>query len=296
VTTTDASLAAIGLGWHPNGQATLSGPLLALSERLDRAFLRIASAWGADEFRFPTFIRAAELDRLDYFRSFPQLATFPVCLDMDAKNLEAFVSGEVVDGQGRIHLSRHAPPKDVLTPAACYPIYIHHQSSHFDRARYFTVRNTCFRQEEKYEPLVRQWSFSMREIVCVGTLEEVKRFLDRARQSVAQFLEALGVPIEWQAASDPFFQPAKNPKYLMQRLNPTKYEMVFGGRVAIGSVNLHQDHFGSTFQIHRAGGDAFSGCVAFGVERWLHAITAHFGADPVNWPDVEHCLPDDLAV
>jgi hypothetical protein len=73
----------------------------------------------------------------------------------------------------------------------------------------------------------------------------------------------------------------------MQKVNPTKKELVFGGDLAIGSVNLHQDHFGATYEISRGGQDAFSGCVAFGLERWLYAVTHTFGPDPDGWPDAD---------
>jgi hypothetical protein len=63
-----------------------------------------------------------------------------------------------------------------------------------------------------------------------------------------------------------------------------KTEMVFGGSLAIGSVNLHRDYFGEAFEIRREGRDAWSGCIAFGVERWLHAILTRFGPEPAGWP------------
>jgi hypothetical protein len=90
--------------------------------------------------------------------------------------------------------------------------------------------------------------------------------------------------VRWQAATDPFFNPSSNPKYLAQRLDPVKTEMVYGGDLAIGSVNFHRNYFGETFAIERGGEPAFSGCVAFGLERWLYAFTDHFGPNPTDWP------------
>ena len=79
-----------GLGARDCGQPVLSGPLLDLDARLDRAFRGLAACWNAAEYRFPPFIRAEHLDRLDYFRSFPHLATFPVALSSEASNLKRF--------------------------------------------------------------------------------------------------------------------------------------------------------------------------------------------------------------
>ena len=96
----------------------------------------------------------------------------------------------------------------------------------------------------------------------------------------------LGLPVEFETATDPFFNPSQNPKYLMQRLDPVKHEMIFDGHLAIGSVNFHRNYFGEAFGIERAGEQAFSGCVAFGLERWIFAILSHFGPNPAAWPNL----------
>jgi len=283
-----------GLRWAANGQATLSGPLLELADRLDRSFLALARRWKPVELRFPALIPAAELERIDYFRSFPQLATFPACLDADDANLDLFRTGEPVDTGGELHLTRLSPMRDVLTPAACYHLYIHHAGERFDGPRYFTTRNTCFRRETHYLPLERQWSFTMREIVCMGSAEETRAFLDAARADLDGLVDGLGLPLTWELATDPFFQPSRNPQYLMQRIDPTKHELMFDARLAIASANLHHDHFGRAFDIGRAGagpgpgsGDdepVHSACLAFGLERWLAAFVHHFGPEPTGWP------------
>ena len=66
-----------------------------------------------------------------------------------------------------------------------------------------------------------------------------------------------------------------------------KHELVFGGDLALASTNFHRDFFGETFDIARDGAPAFSGCAAFGLERWLHALLAIHGADPGEWPTEE---------
>jgi len=280
-----------GLRWRANGQATLSGPLLDLADALDHRFLGLARRWDPVEIRFPALLPAAELERIDYFRSFPHLATFPTCLDPDEANLERFRAGEPVGSDGGLRLSGLAPVRDVLTPAACYHLYAHHAGERFDGPRWFSIRNTCFRRETHYVPLERQWSFTMRELVCLGTAEETTAFLDAARADVDALLAGLGLPLPWELATDPFFQPSKNPQYLMQRIDPTKHELVFEGRLAIASANLHHDHFGRAFDIRRTGDGTdqpvHSACLAFGLERWLAAFLHRFGPEPSSWPAVD---------
>jgi seryl-tRNA synthetase len=270
-----------------NGQSSLSEPLLDLERRLERLFLSWAAAESAEEHRFPTFLPAHELEKLDYFRSFAHLVTFPVALDAEKSNLERFARGEPITREGEIRLTQAAPIRDVLTPAACYHFYVAFQGESLAAPRHLTTRATCFRREEFYAPLERQWSFSMREIVCMGTSEEVKAFLARREAAVEGFWRRIDLPIEWKHATDPFFDPSRNPKYLAQKLDPVKREMVFQDRLAIGSSNFHRNYFGEAFEIRRGGEDAFSGCIAFGIERWILAIVTRFGTDPAAWPDLE---------
>ncbi|MGI8806747.1 MAG: hypothetical protein ACR2KK_02625, partial [Acidimicrobiales bacterium] len=114
-----------GLRWLANGQSVLSGPLLELADRLDRRFVTMASRWGAVDHRFPSFLSAAVLERIDWFRSFPHLATFPACLDENEANLARFTEGQPVTADGIVHPTDLAPIRDVLTPAACYHLYDH---------------------------------------------------------------------------------------------------------------------------------------------------------------------------
>lgn len=274
-----------GLDWQgESGQAALSGALLRALERLDRRFLRWARAQGAEEHRFPIFIAARELEKLDYFRSFPHLVTFPVAVAASPEALRAFTEGPPVDGSGAVRLGACAPVREVLTPAACYHFYVRLQGRTLEAQRDLTTVAACFRREDHYEPLRRQWNFTMREIVRLGTAEEVKSFLASFRERLTRLFEEVDLPVEWTQATDPFFDPSKNPKFLAQMLDPVKTEMVFAG-LAIGSINFHRNFFGETFAIRRGGEAAFSGCVAFGLERWLYALLARFGSDEAAWPE-----------
>jgi hypothetical protein len=59
----------------------------------------------------------------------------------------------------------------------------------------------------------------------------------------------------------------------MQKLFPTKEEFLYDGKLAIASVNFHRNFFGERCDIRLPDGSAaFTGCVAFGLERWLSAL------------------------
>ena len=282
------------LRWRGN-QAVLGGALLDLYRRLDAAFTRLGTAEAAPEVMYPTLLAAEHLAKLDYFRSFPHLATFACNLDRDADNLGTFARGPGVDERGGVALTRLDPVTQVLTPAACYHVYVDLAGAPLSGFRTVTTRATCFRREAHYAPLERQWSFGMREVVGLGTADEVKAFLARGRARVERFLAAVGLTVAWTPATDPFFDASRNPKFLAQKLDPVKTEMIHDGRLAIGSINFHRNFFGETFAIDRAGEPAFSGCIAFGLERWIRAVLDVHGADPAGWPDLETAAQEAFA-
>lgn len=274
------------LDWNENGQSSLKGSMLRVFRRLDELFISWARDAQADEHAFPTFIPARELAKIGYFSSFPHLVSFPVTLEASQENLERFSQGKPIDENGEIHLTRAAPIRDVLTPAACYHFYARFQGTDLDAPLRLTTRATCFRRETHYVPLQRQWSFNMRELVCIGTSEDVKGFVAAQQARIVELVRRLDLGAEWQHATDPFFNPSKNPKYLLQKLDPVKNELIFDGHLAIASLNFHRNYFGEAFKIRvreaggaagAAYGDAFSGCVAFGLERWIHALFKRHG-------------------
>lgn len=274
-----------GLTWQECGQVSLAGSALDLFRALDAMFTRLAAIETAREHQFPTFISADKLARLDYFKSFPHLVTFPVTLDADDANLKTFSARQVDVARDGIKLEKLSPVREVLSPAACYHFYPLFEGQALAAPQLLTTRCRCFRREEYYKPLRRQWNFAMREIVCIGSADEVKSFLERYRARVEKLLSDLGITVQFKQATDPFFNPSKSAKYLAQRLDPVKHEALFGGDLAIASLNFHRNYFGEAFSISRGGEAAFSGCVAFGLERWMFAIAKTFGPNPGRWPD-----------
>jgi seryl-tRNA synthetase len=265
---------------YSGGQVALDGNALRLWRAIDRVFLGWGEARGAVEAQFPPFIPVAELAKTDYLASFPHLATFAASLDPAEANLDAFSASPGAPG-----LAQLAPIRDVLTPAACYHFYIAHQGADSATPRYLTTIATCFRREDRFVPYERQSAFTMRELVCIGSADEVQAFLAAMRETIDEFVRALELPCVWETATDAFFKPAQNPKALMQRLAPSKWELCVDG-LAIASINFHRNYFGEKFDLRRGGETAFSGCVAFGVERWLGVALRRWGADPSGWPAV----------
>jgi seryl-tRNA synthetase len=278
----DRLMCLAGLDWYENGQSALSGDLLALYRKLDALFVRGTAERCVIEHHFPTLIPLRELHRIHYLQAFPHHATFAVTLQSEDENLAAFSARNAVPCEGAVELTHTKPVMDILTPAACYHFYIHYQSWRLHEPLLLTTCCTCYRHERQYRPLQRQWSFNMREMVCLGSESEVEAFLVRQQAQVTALSAALGVEARWQVATDPFFRAERQPGYLAQKVFPVKQELVLEDGLAIASVNRHHDHFGRAFDIQRADCAASSGCVAFGLERWLYALVRRYGADGLH--------------
>jgi seryl-tRNA synthetase len=258
------------------GLVTLGPVALELKRLLESHFLQWAAEVGAVELAFPPLVPVADLARLDYFTNFPHLALIATRLKEEAlPDFSHGQHGHVEEFEGS-HLTagRYALPS-----AACYNIYLHLRDTVLEEPRYVTVVANCFRNEKEYNGLQRLLGFTMREIVCVGPLEAVQAHLSSFKERLRLWLAGLGVPIAIQAATDPFYE-SQGARALQQRLFPVKEEFVYGGSLAISSVNFHRNFFGEKCGIRTATGEpAYSGCVAFGLERWLHALLDHFQGD-----------------
>lgn len=273
-----------GLAWNPHGFAGLTGPLHALAERIDRRFLDLASSFKAEAQTFGPLLAVGDLRKIDYFSAFPHLVAFPATADPEEGNLREFAARNGADAQGPLRTTGIAPIQSVLAPAACYAVYIAMEGTEqADAPRAVTVRGTCFRSERVFEPLVRQPSFSMREIVHLGDAASVKAFLEASREQVLAIAAEWGLAPAIAVATDPFFDPARSPKYLHATLFPSKHELLDGG-IAMASFNNHRNFFGKAYRITADGDPVHTACVAFGIERWVAAILRRHGPEASAWP------------
>lgn len=258
-----------------NGLATLGAKAVRLRDQLENRFLHWAAECRAEVMAFPPLMRVADLDKLDYFRNFPHLVTIASRIRSDCLGAD-YASGASVNSIPSSHMD---PSGYVLPSAACYSIYIDLRDSVIDGPKYVTTVANCFRNEDEYKGLQRLWGFTMREIVCIADSETVKSHLDSFKRRISAFAEEICLPLEKRMATDPFYQQQSS-RALMQSLFPVKEEFVYGDSVAIASVNYHRNFFGERCNIRLADGTAaHSGCVAFGIERWLHALFDRFGED-----------------
>jgi hypothetical protein len=273
-----------GLQWSEDGYAALSGDLLDWAQKLDAHIGCWADDFGATNYRFPALIPAKSLAPIAYLRSFPHLASFVTSGDRRETSLQALARDCATAERIALCEDRFEPVEQLLTPAACYHFYPRFAGNRLRQPLFLSTRCQCFRREEHYQPLQRQWSFEMREIVCIGEPATVEEFTAVCAGRIETLLKALDLDCSWQVATDPFFDPQTDPKALAQILEPTKKELCTAGGLAIGSVNHHRSFFGESYDIKINTAAAHSACVAFGIERWLYAMAQRHGTDIAIWP------------
>lgn len=273
-----------GLHWREDGCASLSGALLDYADALDAEFRRWADDIGAAAYRFPSLIAAKDLAPIGYLKSFPHLATFVTSADRREISLRALAADYGTADRISVSGERFEPVEQLLTPAACYHFYPMLAGNDFTGPVYLTTNCQCHRREDHYLPLQRQWCFRMREFVCIGDRNAVREFTGTMRARIGGLLAELGLAAVWKTATDPFFDPATDPKAMSQLLEPAKRELRTPHGLAIASINEHRSFFGECYEIRCRGEASHSACVAFGIERWLHAMIERLGPGAASWP------------
>lgn len=256
--------------------------------QFDRLISRAAAPESPEPLYFPPLLPREQLETSGYLGSFPHLAG----------TVFAFEGSEQEAVQQLDLASRHEDwsafqrmSEMVLSPAACYPLYpavaargpLPEGGLTLDTGDAYV-----FRREPSSDPS-RMQIFHMREIVRVADRDTVIEWRLGWRARAEELLRGLGLELELDVASDPFFGRTGRLLAASQRDQELKWELlapVAGQQpTAIASSNYHQDHFGHTYGLQTSAGDpAHTGCMAFGEERVALALFSAHGLDPREWP------------
>ena len=254
-----------------DGQVTLAGVGLEILEAVDDTVVRWAQELGAPEHRYPSLIDPSVLER----------------------------AGQAV--ATRVVPSAAPDRSGALSPAVCYHAYPELTGKTLGPApTVLTARGHCYRYEDgRYVPLERLWEFTMREIIVLGSRDQVEHTRQALVRQVTSFVEMMDLDATIETATDPFFTAGDEGRRLMQQAGALKYELRLtvdpaGRAIAAASFNHHHDFFGSRFAIQLGDeASAHSGCIAFGLERWVLALCAQHGADENAWPEAVRAWLND---
>jgi seryl-tRNA synthetase len=269
------------------------GPkLAALMDCFDARARDMATTFDARPRLYPSLIGADVLDRCRYLRNFPSSLNLVCHLREDHEVLQEFARSAAWDGdQLTCDRTSLSGVECLLSPSVCFHCYMWLRDSQLADASAFTALGKCFRYEStNLTGLERLWDFTMREIIFVGPASYVLKNRANLIELCARFLDELGMAYEISSATDPFFVDSYAVQAAYQQGFDLKYELLAplpysGKKLAVGSINYHQDFFGRSFAIQTAEGPAHTGCLGFGYERLALAFIAQHGTDEEKWPD-----------
>ncbi len=241
-----------------------------------------------ERMRFASVMARRDLERLGYFRNFPQLLGSVHCFCGDEQD-------------HRAHLAAHRAGEDwgagqaasdlVLIPAACFPVYpaLARRAPPGPEGFTLQVEANCFRREPSRDP-GRLQSFHMLEFVRVGSPDQVLAFRAHWLTRGQELFGAWGLQGEVEVANDPFFGRAAAVLATAQRRQALKFELlapVSDAKAphACMSFNYHMDSFGQAAGLKTADSAvAHTACVGFGLERIALALFHAHGLDWRGWP------------
>jgi seryl-tRNA synthetase len=259
-----------------------------IRERVGELVTRAAALEDPERLCFPPVLPRRDLETVGYLKSFPHLAG----------SIFAFAGDEAQAAEQYNRASNHEDWSGfqemtdlVLTPAACYPVYPAIAARGRLPAGGVTIDAGgayVFRREPSADP-ARLQMFHQREIVRIGEPEIVQAWQDVWRDRAVALLRSVGLEVELEIATDPFFGRSGRMLAASQREQQLKFEIlvrIAGPEpTAVASFNYHQDHFASAYGIELLDGTgAHTACLGFGLERITLALLRTHGFDLQAWP------------
>lgn len=237
---------------------------------IDERFKKVALTLGATEYHIPAMIDKEILQKCGYFTVFPQHLT----LAAHAKR-ECY---KQITNDNMINSETASISQQYFTPAACIHFYPMLEGQDISQ-RIITTRARVYRYEdEQFNGNTRMWDFTVREIVFIGNKDYVLKCIEDLKLKTLDYINEIGLPGEIHSASDHFYQDKRNIiKQKLQLSNSLKDELsvkINESNIAIASFNFHDTHFSRPFHFDK-NGDIVTGCVGFGLERWVTALNYH---------------------
>jgi seryl-tRNA synthetase len=257
-------------------------------ERVASMVTRAAAPEHPEQLRFPPIMPRRDLEKVGYLKSFPHLAG----------SIFAFAGSEEQAAEQYERACRHEDWSEfqdmsdlVLTPAACYPVYPAIAARGPLPVGGVTIDaggSYVFRHEPSGDP-ARLQMFHQREIVRIGEPETVQAWRDVWRDRAVELLGSIGLEVQLEIATDPFFGRRGRMLAASQREQQLKFEILTQitepDTTAVASFNYHQDHFAGAYGIRLAdGSDAHTACLGFGLERIAIALFRSHGFEIQAWP------------
>lgn len=280
------------LVWAGEGLATISGDLLRLKRKLEYYWSRVASEISAIEIENSGLWGVEVVNQSQYMDDFPHEAALVIgCKKNDSSvaNVSALLSEGLSENASSLaNVNSDLRILGVCQPSVCTSCYHALGVNGAGGDATYTTFNRVFRNEGTCS-LDRLLSFSVRDLMAVGRESFVRGWREEFISLAQIFITRLGIPVEIEVATDPFFASAAD-KLIVQQSAQLKHELLINipqteRRIAIGSVNLHLNVFGSRFSVMADNEAVFSCCMGIGFERVSYALMSYYGVDFEKWPE-----------
>lgn len=272
-------------------------PFTTLVRFLDDSIVRkIAAPFQAKHEYYPVVIHGETLNKTNHFTSFPEHIQFVTHLREDLSIIESF-SAAIKEAGGwhsdtTIDFNEAAAsPKYMINPATCYHCYEGMQDEQLETdGTIVTAVSKCHRYESKnHREFGRLLDFTMREVIFVGKPDFVKENRLKSIEMLKQLVTEWGLDCHLENANDPFFTSDFEVKASFQRQQEMKFELrmtvpYLDTTISVSSSNFHSNTFGNAFNIKAGKRPAVTGCLAFGLERFVLAFLSQYGLDESKWP------------
>lgn len=278
--------------WLGEGLALLSGGFLAVKRALERYWFEYAvKELSAEELENPALWSTKIANQSGHLSDFPHEATFVFGAKRDSRSIACVSQATAQDTNfwknfDTSSISDSLSLLGFCQPAVCTSCYYALGQRSNLQDSFYTTYNRVFRNEGTTR-LNRLLSFTVRDIIAVGSDEFVRHaramFLSKAKE----FIRTLSIEAEVLHATDPFFANQAS-KLFFQKTADLKHEIQAlipcdGQCIAVGSVNLHLQTFGARFSMNVDSGVASSACFGIGFERLAYALFSQNGVDHSKW-------------
>lgn len=271
-----------------NGQVVLNDQAVFLYKWFDQYFLSISRKCDAKEKMYPTMYPVKDYEKTGYLNNSPQYAIFCSPVKGTIKNIEE-LHQKVNTEEFKDCLDM---PSYALPPAACFNLYKDIRSTTLDHCTSYTFIQNTFRNEGRfsYNEIGRLSDFHMREIVAVGDSSYVSLMRLDLIEETKKLLLKLDMDADISIANDAFVLPKMQKFKKIQRLEKSKYELHLycdnEKSISCASYNFHGTAFSESFHLAvKDVEDVVTGCVGFGIERWVIAFVCQYGINAENWPE-----------
>lgn len=269
------------------GSVVLNDRAIFLFNFFDKKFEYFAHSLGAIDKIYPVLLPVNAYSKTGYLRRTPQYSMF--CSSVN-ENLTELNELDKYIQDGRVSKILKVP-KLALSPSACFHTYLEYENTIISGKKVVTFVQNVFRNEGRfnYSEIGRLMDYHVREVVILGSPEDVHKFRENMLEIIKNFLLTLKLDAKIVVAADPFVIPKMQDYKKIQIIDASKYELkasvTKNKMIALASFNLHGKAFTDPFNIQIKDVDAVSACVGFGIERWVIAFVGQYGLDVDAWPN-----------